>query len=449
MHLSLETLGPIRSAAITITPLTVLVGPDHASKIASIRCLHALARQLSWDVAAVLAEPPPPSSVSTKVEHPEIDARVERAAREMAATIAGDPGGVDLSFCFSRAELAGELGGTARLRLDAPAIASALGVPRVRDAEARATLTIDAAELADGCAHEVSIKVRRDVGSIFADFRGHRGRGRLSGRLVLGHAEHASAWRARLGQVLHDFVRWSWGTVLALPPERRAVACIFKQMGPGFEDLLGAPAMGFAALLRAAETIGSHDDADPRSAERAPALAREVRRALADRVLRGHLGFTHAAAGAAMTWSPEAGVQLPLHAAPAMVGALSGLDIYLRYFAERGDLLIVEEPEAGLHPAEIRAVAEVLAMLANQGIRVVITTHSPPLAAHLARLSDPADRAGSLVLGLEQARIARADLCVHRFDEGGQVRRADDPDRALSLIECGLASPGDPSEPGV
>lgn len=445
MLLSLETLGPIRRAAIEIAPLTVLVGPDHASKAAAVRCLYTLARQLSWDVAAVLAEPPPPTSVSTRVEHPGIEARVERAAREMASTIAGDAGGVELTFCFSRAELAGELAGTARLQLDAPAIAAALGAPRVRDAEARAALVIDAAELADGCAHEVSIKVRRDVGSIFADFRGHRGRGRLSGRLVLAHAEHTSAWSARLAQVLHDFVRWSWGTVLALPPERRAVACIFKQIGAGFEDLLGAPAMGFAALLRAAETIGSHDDADPRSAEQASALARDVRRVLADRVLRGHLGFTHAAAGAAMTWSPEAGVQLPLHAAPAMVGALSGLDIYLRYFAARGDLLILEEPEAGLHPKEICAVTEVLVMLANQGVRVVITTHSPPLVAHLARLADPADRAGSLVLGLEQARITRADLCVHRFDEGGQIHRADDPERVLSMVACGLASPDAPS----
>jgi AAA domain, putative AbiEii toxin, Type IV TA system len=445
MHLSLETLGAIHRASIEVTPVTVLVGPDHVSRTAAVRCLYALARRLSWDVAAVLAEPPPPSAASARVEHPALQERVERAASAAAAAIAGDAGGADLTFSFSRAELAGELEGAALLHLDAPAIAAALGVAPARVVEARAALAIDAAELADGCAHEVAIKVRRDVGSIFADFRGHRGRGRLSGRLLLGHAEHASAWGARLGQVLHDFVRWSWGTVLALPPERSAVACIFKQMGAGFEDLLGAPAMGFAALLRAAETIGSHDGAEPRPAEQAALLARVTRRVLADRVLRGHLGFTHAALGAAITWSPEVGVQLPLHAAPSMVGALAGLDIYLRYFAERGDLLIVEEPELGLHPAEIRAVTEALAMLAGQGIRVVISTHSLPLVVHLASLADPAADAGSFALGLEQARIARADLSIHKFDDGGHVCRADDPAEPPSIVECGLAAPDFPA----
>ncbi len=49
---------------------------------------------------------------------------------------------------------------------------------------------------------------------------------------------------------------------------------------------------------------------------------------------------------------------------------------YLRHFARKGDILIIDEPELNLHPSNQRRMARLLARLVNLGIKVFITTHS-------------------------------------------------------------------------
>ena len=51
-----------------------------------------------------------------------------------------------------------------------------------------------------------------------------------------------------------------------------------------------------------------------------------------------------------------------------------------------GDTLIIEEPEAHLHPAAQTEVAHTLARLVNAGVRVVATTHSDWLLKELGNL---------------------------------------------------------------
>ena len=58
------------------------------------------------------------------------------------------------------------------------------------------------------------------------------------------------------------------------------------------------------------------------------------------------------------------------------VRALADLWFYLRYYAQEGDLLIIDEPELNLHPKNQRVMARLLAMLSRAGINILITTHS-------------------------------------------------------------------------
>ncbi len=58
------------------------------------------------------------------------------------------------------------------------------------------------------------------------------------------------------------------------------------------------------------------------------------------------------------------------------VRSMFDIGFYLRHAAERGDLLIVDEPELNLHPENQRRVARLFATLANLGIRVFIATYS-------------------------------------------------------------------------
>lgn len=49
---------------------------------------------------------------------------------------------------------------------------------------------------------------------------------------------------------------------------------------------------------------------------------------------------------------------------------------WVKYFATKGDLLMLDEPELNLHPTNQRRLARFIAALINHGIKVFITTHS-------------------------------------------------------------------------
>ncbi|WP_237222695.1 AAA family ATPase [Rothia nasimurium] len=52
------------------------------------------------------------------------------------------------------------------------------------------------------------------------------------------------------------------------------------------------------------------------------------------------------------------------------------IDSYLRHSVKRGDLLIIDEPELNLHPANQRNMARLISSLIKIGLKVMVTTHS-------------------------------------------------------------------------
>jgi hypothetical protein len=49
---------------------------------------------------------------------------------------------------------------------------------------------------------------------------------------------------------------------------------------------------------------------------------------------------------------------------------------WIKHFAKRGDMLMLDEPELNLHPANQRRLARFIVALVNHGIKIFITTHS-------------------------------------------------------------------------
>lgn len=65
-----------------------------------------------------------------------------------------------------------------------------------------------------------------------------------------------------------------------------------------------------------------------------------------------------------------------LHITSSAVKSLFGLWFYLEHQASPGNILMIDEPELNIHPANQRQIARLLARLVNSGISVAISTHS-------------------------------------------------------------------------
>ena len=77
---------------------------------------------------------------------------------------------------------------------------------------------------------------------------------------------------------------------------------------------------------------------------------------------------------------------LPLMRSSSMVSELAPVVLYLRHVVRTGDTLIIEEPEAHLHPAKQVEFMRALAAMVQAGIRVIMTTHSEWVLEELANL---------------------------------------------------------------
>lgn len=78
--------------------------------------------------------------------------------------------------------------------------------------------------------------------------------------------------------------------------------------------------------------------------------------------------------------------KMDLHLTSSTVKSLFGLWFYLEHEAQPGDVLMIDEPELNLHPANQRRLARLLAKLVNQDLRVVVSTHSDYLVREMNSL---------------------------------------------------------------
>ena len=70
----------------------------------------------------------------------------------------------------------------------------------------------------------------------------------------------------------------------------------------------------------------------------------------------------------------------------AMISELAPLVLYLRGAVHPGDTLIIEEPEAHLHPGAQADMAVILARLVRAGVKVIVTTHSDWMLQEIGNL---------------------------------------------------------------
>lgn len=103
-----------------------------------------------------------------------------------------------------------------------------------------------------------------------------------------------------------------------------------------------------------------------------------------------------------------------------MVSELAPVVLYLRYLLSPGDLLIIEEPEAHLHPASQVAFARCLVRLVNRGLRICLTTHSEFFLQQInnAIMASALTADQTAGLGVSTDRLGSEKVAAYFFDPG-------------------------------
>jgi hypothetical protein len=68
--------------------------------------------------------------------------------------------------------------------------------------------------------------------------------------------------------------------------------------------------------------------------------------------------------------------EIGIHLTSSVVKSLVSLVFFLRHSAQKGNLLMIDEPELNLHPDNQRKIARVLVKAVNRGLRLIMSTHS-------------------------------------------------------------------------
>ena len=134
------------------------------------------------------------------------------------------------------------------------------------------------------------------------------------------------------------------------------------------------------------------------------------------------------------------GLEIPLLRSSSMVSELAPVVLFLKYKVAKNDLLIIEEPEAHLHPQAQRNIAKTIVQLVRSDIRVIITTHSDHLLGQLsnhilsATLPEPQRKEifGRQGLFLDESEVGAYTFAQHKDGRTIVSRMAFDQESGLS-----------------
>ena len=129
-------------------------------------------------------------------------------------------------------------------------------------------------------------------------------------------------------------------------------------------------------------------------------------------------------------------LKLTMVESSSAVRSLLDLSFYLSCIAQKGDLLMVDEPELSLHPENQRRIARLFARLANLGVKVFITTHSDYIVKelntlimlnhdkpHLKRIAEENGYQDSELINANQVKLYVAEKALIPLEEEQKRRK--------------------------
>ena len=119
----------------------------------------------------------------------------------------------------------------------------------------------------------------------------------------------------------------------------------------------------------------------------------------------------------------HSGSDVPIHRVSSTISELAPFTLYLKHIIRHGGMLVVEEPEAHLHPSNQLRLAAHIVRLVRNGINVMITTHSATLLEAISQYVEisPMRRENrKRALGVHDLYIHPDEVATHLFapDDG-------------------------------
>ena len=431
--MQISNFGPIKKGAIALRPLTVFIGPSNTGKSYAAMLAHSIVSSVRGTARRH----------SAAIGMPSQKAALDRLSRDMRSMLLA-----------------------------------------LEPEEATKCPPAMAARIARMCRHGLCARLEREIESNFASpLRGmaRHGAGRFSvalesggrrvmayggGRMALGSTPkidivfqptEAGDGAAHLSvadsgdKAIHCRVsRGLISSEIGLIMSQRLYGLIEEKMLPRM--IPGLPAAGFylpaarTGILQAHRTISSaivkgapYGGAEDVQVPRLSGVASDLVSSIIDMhpvrgpyfdigsrmesdMFGGHVGLRHSDRHA----FPEIiyrqpGGDVPVHRASSTVSELAPLALFLKHRIARGGMLVVEEPEAHLHPGSQLRLAGHMVRLVRGGINVMITTHSATLFEAIGQYLEASampPEGRKRALGADDLYVRADEIAPHLFSPG-------------------------------
>lgn len=402
VSIELRDLGPLVTGRIDLRPMTVLVGPNNSGKSTAAMLLWALHHVVSTlsDATRALREPLSPSSQAGLAREARGRRSLWHETNEALRTWLGLYGYGDE---FTDDGLP-----------DEDVIAVALGGSLMRSLQ-QALGVVDIA--------------RWGSAAPICRLRTHRFDGTFTGAgLTITHLEGAepgegdeaaatglherSANRLRRMLAVERACHALATPPLYLPASRSGFMRARRLISTAIMRSVGRPASQTRVGYLESDFLARLVEIDPEQPGALAETAGDIERMLLD----GRIVTRETPAGFADFHYEQEGSSIPLERASSGVTEVAPLILFVRYLLSPGDVLIIEEPEAHLHPALQRKVACALARLVHAGVRVVMTTHGDVILEQLSHLVQRSvispERTGAHLPAAEDA-LSPDEISVH------------------------------------
>ena len=451
IQVTVRDFGPIESGTVDLRPLTVFVGPSNTGKTYMsilVYALHhvlygfpripvtryAMDRYLDFDWDG-----------RPRQEYHDVRKKLNTEGR--AFRYLDLPPILRKMLLHDSAGLAGDVDFELNRCLDLETISDLIRDPRTSDTF---EVTLNVSEAAR-CLWRLNMSLSANQSRASVDMGDFN-------LIPENHVSHGSDAAARLRRILlspriqiTDFLNFlgslsftshghGLGSVYYLPAARSGImqshrVIAFSSLGVqsnrvGLKQLAELPTLS-GVVADFVRKLIVYEERKPQSKYK---LLTEIADVLERRTLAGSIRTAKSPGGyPVFAYRPtDSNEDIRLTRASSMVSELAPVVLYLRGVLGIGDTLIIEEPEAHLHPAAQTQVAMTLARLVRAGVRVLITTHSDWLLKQIGILI----REGELEKQLrKQPSDSTLPSSLHPSEVGVWLFRQDGTDQGSTIQE--------------